>query len=494
MRIETSDESLTELQVDAVVIPVGAGNDLDGSGQALDRALNGALSDALPNLGFSGKSGSVCVLPSFGHVPAARIVAAGTGEQGELTLDGIRKAWGAAARKAREAGARSIASTTPPASFGSAGVRAASEGVQLGLYRHLEYRSQRDDDRDVERFVFTDSGDEERDAIGRAEPLTRGIRLARDLVNTPALDLYPGRLGGRAWEMADEHGLEITVHDRAALEEMGAGAIVAVGQGSAREPRLIHLIYRPEGESLGTAGFVGKAITFDTGGVNLKPADGMRNMKIDMGGGAAVIGAMRAIAELKPPFTVHGVVAAAENMVSHTSYRPGDVLTTLSGKTVEITNTDAEGRLVLADAMTFTARQGVDYMIDLATLTGASIVAVGDEAASLFSTDDELAGDILRAAEISGERMWLMPLWDAYRSNLDSDIADIVNSGTRDGGAIKAALFLKEFTHGIPWAHLDIAGPAWSTTVDGYRIKGATGYGVHTLATLLDIREHNQAG
>jgi leucyl aminopeptidase len=269
---------------------------------------------------------------------------------------------------------------------------------------------------------------------------------------------------------------------------MGAGAIVGVGQGSQREPRLIHLIYRPEGESLGVAGFVGKAITFDTGGVNLKPADGMRNMKMDMAGGAAVLGAMRAIAEIKPPFTVHGVIAAAENMPSHSAFRPGDVLKTLSGKTVEITNTDAEGRLVLADALTFTARQGAEFMIDLATLTGASIVAVGNSAASVYSTSDELAQDVLNAAEFSGERMWRMPLWDDYRADLNSDIADIVNSGNRDGGAIKAALFLKEFTHGVPWVHLDIAGPAWSTKEDGYRVKCGTGYGTHTLVTLLEQR------
>lgn len=314
------------------------------------------------------------------------------------------------------------------------------------------------------------------------------MKLARDLVNEPGLDLFPERLAGRAWEVADQLGLACTIYDRKALEEMGAGGIVGVGQGSSREPRLIHLVYTPDGESTGTIGFIGKAITFDTGGVNLKPADGMRNMKIDMAGGAAVLGAMRAIAELKPPFTVHGVIAAAENMPSHTAYRPGDVLRTLSGKTVEITNTDAEGRIVLADAMTFAARQGAELMIDLATLTGASVVAVGNEAASLFGTDDTLVSDLLQASEHAGERMWHMPLWESYRADLNSDIADIKNSGNRDGGAIKAALFLKEFTNGVPWAHLDVAGPAWSGKESGYRTVGATGYGVHTLVTFLEQR------
>jgi leucyl aminopeptidase len=198
---------------------------------------------------------------------------------------------------------------------------------------------------------------------------------------------------------------------------------------------------------------------------------------------------MRTIAEMKPPFTVHGVIAAAENMPSHTAYRPGDVLRTLSGKTVEIANTDAEGRIVLADALTFTARQGAELMIDLATLTGASIVSVGREAASLFGSDDALAADVNRASEYAGERMWHMPLWENYRSDLDSDIADIKNTGNRDGGAIKAALFLREFTHDVPWVHLDIAGPAWNQKESGYRSVGATGFGVHTLVTFLEQRE-----
>ncbi len=486
MKFETTNGPLAEQQADALLLVAQTNNQLIGAASDIDTALDGQLQSALSSVGFSGKSGTVAVLPTLGRLPAARVVVAGLGEPSDLTIDGIRSAWGAAARKAREAGARSIASDAPPSMFGPAGIRAAVEGARLGLYQHRIYRSEQNENGDVESITF--AGVDEPEQLVAGGQLADGICLARDLVNAPGLDLYPERLAGRAWEMADELGLECTVYDRAALQEMGAGAIVAVGQGSKREPRLIHLVYRPDGESLGVAGFVGKAITFDTGGVNLKPPDGMRNMKMDMAGGAAVIGAMRAIAEMKPSYTVHGVIAAAENMPSHSAFRPGDVLKTLSGKTVEITNTDAEGRLVLADALTFTARQGAEFMIDLATLTGASVVAVGNSAASLFGTDDALAQDVLQAAEFSGERMWRMPLWDDYRRDLDSDIADIVNSGNRDGGAIKAALFLREFTHGVPWVHLDIAGPAWSTKEEGYRIKCGTGFGTHTLATLLEQR------
>jgi leucyl aminopeptidase len=486
MKITTTSESIAEQQVDALLLGVSADNQLDDAGNQLDQALGGKLRDALSSVGFTGARGSTCSLPTFGQIPARTIIVTGMGDLASVTVDSIRAAWGEAGRAARKAGATSIASAPPASAFGSAAIRAAVEGIELGLYQHLDYRSDAGDQPAVESLTFV--GVDDADAITAGQQMARGVALARDLVNAPGLDLPPARLAGRAWEMADKHGLECTVYDRAALEEMGAGAIVAVGQGSQREPRLIHLVYRPEGESLGVAGLVGKAITFDTGGVNLKPADGMRNMKMDMAGGAAVIGAMQAIAELKPPFTVHGVVAAAENMPSHTSYRPGDVLRTLSGKTVEITNTDAEGRLVLADALTFTARQGAEFMIDLATLTGASVVAVGNGAASLFGSDDGLVQDVLQAAEFSGERMWQMPLWDAYRADLNSDIADIVNSGNRDGGAIKAALFLREFSHDLPWVHLDIAGPAWSTREDGYRIKCGTGYGTHTLVTLLEQR------
>jgi leucyl aminopeptidase len=488
MKLETVRGSLANQHADALLITVGNDNQLYDGAVEIDEALDGQLVSALTSLGFTGKSGSVCVLPTFGRIPATRIVVAGLGDSLKLTVDGIRSAWGAAARKARSAGATSIASTVPPATFGTAGVRAAAEGMRLGLYQHRVYRTESGNAKAVESVTFVGADDDAQEAITAGTRLATGVSLARDLVNTPGLDLYPERLAGRGWEIADEFGLECTVYDRAALYEMGAGAIVGVGQGSQREPRLIHMVYRPEGESLGVAGFVGKAITFDTGGVNLKPPAGMRNMKMDMAGGAAVIGAMRAIAEMKPPFTVHGIIAAAENMPSHTAFRPGDVLKTLSGKTVEITNTDAEGRLVLADALTFTARQGAEFMIDLATLTGASVVAVGNAAASLYGTDDALVQDVLKAAEFSGERMWQMPLWDDYRADLNSDIADIINSGNRDGGAIKAALFLREFTHDVPWVHLDIAGPAWSSKEEGYRVKCGTGYGTHTLVTLLEQR------
>jgi leucyl aminopeptidase len=488
MKFELFDGTLHEIETDAIIVPVGTNTTLTTQGEALDTATNGAFRKALETVGFTGKLATTTTIPTWGQLPATRIIAAGLGNLDAASPDAIRRAWGAASRTARNSGATTVASASPPESTGAEGLRAAAEGASLGLYRHLAYKTINRPKTELESVTFVTNLSGAELALTRAEHLASGIAVARDLVNEPGGSLYPERLAGRAWEIADEFGLDCTVYDRAALEEMGAGGIVGVGKGSIREPRLIHLVYQPEGESRGTIGLIGKAITFDTGGVNLKPAAGMRDMKIDMAGGAAVIGAMRSIAQLKLPFTVHGIVAAAENMPSNSSYRPGDVLRTLSGKTVEVTNTDAEGRIVLADAMTFANKHGVELMVDLATLTGASVVAVGNDASSLFANDDALAEEITNAAAISGERMWRMPLWSHYRSDLNSDIADIKNSGNRDAGAIKAALFLSEFTEETPWAHLDIAGPAWSRKRSGHVVKGGTGYGVHTLITMIEAR------
>jgi leucyl aminopeptidase len=494
MDIQIASGSIAEQRADALLVSADRDKRLDDSGQQIDRALNGELSRALEDLGFRGTIGSTAVVSTLGHLEARRVVVTGTGSSDGTTLDDVRRAWAAGARAARKAGARSIVSgPVPSIGAGAAAYRAAAEGVLLALYRFLSFRTVDLPTTDVAALTFLNAPDAAAGAIRDGEQIAAGVYAARDLVNRPGLDLYPERLAGAAWEMAEQFGLEVTSYDRGDLVDMEAGGIVAVGQGSSREPRLIHLVYRPDGESRGSAGFVGKAITFDTGGVNLKTAEGMSRMKMDMAGGAAVFGAMRMVAALKPSFTVHGVIAAAENMPSGTAYRPGDVLRTLSGKTVEITNTDAEGRIVLADALTYTARQNVDLMIDLATLTGASMVAVGAEASSVFGNDERLIQDVLAASQEAGERMWHMPLWDDYRRDLDSDVADIKNSGGRDGGAIKAALFLKEFTHGVPWVHLDIAGPAWSNKETGYLTKGGTGHGARTLVSLLERRATAEA-
>jgi leucyl aminopeptidase len=286
-----------------------------------------------------------------------------------------------------------------------------------------------------------------------------------------------------AQRVADENGLEIKIIEPAEMHELGMGAITAVGRGSVNEPRMIHLIYRPDAavDSGRSIGIVGKCITFDTGGYSIKPYEGMLEMKGDMAGGAAVLGAMSALRASGCPHIVHGVICAAENMISGEAFRPGDILTAMNGVTMEILSTDAEGRLVLADGLVYTARQGVAEMVDLATLTGAIVVALGEGTAGLFCNDDDLAARLESAANEAGERVWRMPLTEELKDQIKGDIGDIKNTGGRQGGAITAALFLQHFSEGLPWAHLDIAGCNRTGKPSAYTPKGATGWGVRTL-------------
>lgn len=487
MQVEIHTGKLVELTVDALVLAVAPGRVLEGDATALDGRLNGALKQALEDSDFDGKVGSALVIPTLGQIPAKRLVVTGIGDAKGRRARDVTRAWGRAARAARDAGARTVASTAPPIRGDdiTESFRAATEGVVLALYRFIVYRTVDLPSKEVDSFTFLDDRTEAHAGVAIGNAIAQGTCLARDLGNMPPDILYPETLALRAQEIALANDLSCVIYDREALEKMGAGAIVAVGKGSERDPRLIHLTYRPRGESRGTIAFVGKGITFDTGGMSLKPGGGMEEMKFDMCGGAAVLGAMSAIPALDLPYTVHGVVAGAENMPSGTAYRPGDILHTLNGKTIEIISTDAEGRLVLADALTYTSRLGVDAMIDLATLTGAAIVALGDQGTAVFSSDDSLANEILDAARWNAELMWHMPLWDEYQKLLKGSYADLRNSGGRPGGAIFAAMFLQEFIEGTPWAHLDIAGPAWNTKETELAPAGATGHGVRTLLTLL---------
>ena len=384
-----------------------------GDAASIDARLEGALKAALSDSEFSGKVGTTQVIPTLGRLPARRVVVTGVGSEANRTAYDVTRAWGAAARAARSAGAHTIVSAAPPSNDSSVAdtFRAAAEGARLALYRFLSFRTIDLPSSDVESVTFLDDRAEARQGVELGDAIAKGVCLARDLGNLPADVLYPDEFAVRAQQVALENDLSCAVYDRQALENMGAGAIVAVGKGSEHDPRMIHLTYKPSGESKGSIAFIGKGITFDTGGMNLKPTGGIESMKFDMCGGAAVLGAMSVVPSLNLPYTVNGVIAAAENMPSGTAYRPGDILRTMNGKTVEIISTDAEGRLVLADALTYCARLGVDAMIDLATLTGSSVVALGKQGTSVFSDDDRLANEILGAADQNGEKMWRMPLW-----------------------------------------------------------------------------------
>jgi leucyl aminopeptidase len=375
-------------------------------------------------------------------------------------------------------------------------LEAAAVGVSLGLYRFDTYRGAAAPEsahgRDVESVQILaeeiSKADAQR-ALSRATAVARGVNLARDLVNEPGSTLNPEEFARRAEIVARERGLEVEVLGPPELAEIGAAATLAVGGGSINTPRLIRLRYRPAGDAVGSrvVGLIGKAITFDTGGYSIKPYEGMLEMKGDMAGGAAVLGAMSALRDLGCTTPVEATICAAENMISGTAFRPGDVIKGMNGVTMEILSTDAEGRLVLADGLVDTARRGATELIDLATLTGAAIVALGDGTTALFATDDTLAERLLASAEDTGERMWRMPLIDELERKIEGDVGDIKNTGGRSGGAITAALFLKHFSERLPWAHLDIAGSARQEKASAIGPKGATGVGVRTLLRYLTV-------
>ncbi|MBI4593549.1 MAG: leucyl aminopeptidase, partial [Candidatus Rokubacteria bacterium] len=361
------------------------------------------------------------------------------------------------------------------------------EGALLGAYTFDRYKREKSD-KQVKTLRLVAPARAAREAgegAQRGEVFAQATAFARDLVNAPANEVHPTHLAQVATQIAREAKLKLKILDRAECEKLGMGAFLGVAAGSEQPPKFIHLTYTPARARRRVA-VIGKGITFDSGGLDLKPADGMLRMKDDMSGAAAVLGLMRALPQLKAPVEVHGLIAATETMPSGTAIRPGDVLRAMNGTTIEIGNTDAEGRLTLADALCYaTARVKPDEMIDLATLTGACVVALGPLCSGLLATDQRLADRLLAAAEQAGERVWQLPLIDEYREHLKSEVADLNNVGPRGGGAITAGLFLKEFAGTTPWAHLDIAGPAFSEKDLPLAPKGATGVAVRTLLTYL---------
>ncbi len=496
-----SGEPLTQV-ADALIVPVirtGDGPEVAGLVAEADAKLGGELKTLIVDARFSAKIGSALKVPTLGNLPARHLILAGIGDPAGLDADGVRRAWAAAALAARQSGAKTVASALPPtvnSLDAPASLLAAAEGVRLATYRFTKYygAARKDDPvpAEIDRLTFIGESVEANAAsaaLDRAAAIVAAVSLARDLVNEPASVINPVSMAGVAGEVAKDAGLEITVLGPEELGKLGAGAMLAVGKGSATPPQLIHLTYRPSADNAGqddrVIGLVGKAITFDTGGYSIKTHEGMLEMKVDMSGGAAVLGTMSALAAVGCPYMVHGVICAAENMISDRAFRPGDILTASNGVTIEVHSTDAEGRLVLADGLVYTARQGATELIDLATLTGAAVVALGNGTTALFASDDDLAAALLDAASEAGESTWRMPLTKGMEEQIRGNIGDLKNTGGRPGGAITAALFLQHFRDGLPWAHLDIAGTASASKARGYNPKGATGIGVRTLLTYL---------
>jgi leucyl aminopeptidase len=463
-----------------------------------DEAVKAAAAAVLLNGEFKAGANETLLLHAPAGMAAKRLLLVGLGKKAKASVSGVRSAAGTAVRFGKPRGIRELVFALPEAfseilepSLLPPGpcVRACVEGAFVGDYDPDTYRSDRTD-KSIESFTVAAPADSDQAALQAA--FAEGViigesqNFTRELVNEPGNKLTPTILGQRAAQMAGEVGLQWEVHSTEKLHELKMGAFWSVSQGSEQPPALIVLRYEPEGAHDGiydgpVLGLVGKGITFDTGGISIKPADSMEKMKYDMAGGAAMLGAMRAIALLKPKVRVICIVCAAENMPDGKAYKPGDVQTAMSGKTIEIINTDAEGRLVLADGLCYAKQLGATHLIDAATLTGACVVALGMVTAGAFSNDDETFAKFDAALATSGEKFWRLPLGEEYAEQIKSDIGDIKNTGGRWGGAITAAEFLKVFVEDTPWIHLDIAGLAWVEETKPYIAKGPSGVAVRSI-------------
>jgi leucyl aminopeptidase len=481
-RIATTSGALADADGDLLLIGAFA---TDGGVEPALPDGNDALADhiaRLPASGFKGKLGEVHVGPAPERVAAKAVAVLGLGKGSKLGASEVRRAAGSAGRKLFEF--KSIVVGLPREAGGVALTGPTVEGLILGSYRFVDHKSDKRPSQ-IESLSFADGdvADAERGVLKAGAAV-----VARDLINEPASTLTPTVLAERAAEIAEANGLTCEIWGPAELEERGFGGVLGVSQGSEQEPRFIQLRYAPEG-AVGKVALVGKGVTYDTGGYSLKPPTSMEQMKTDMSGAAAVIGAMSVLGRLDIKTEVLGFIPATENLVSGRAIKPGDVMRHYGGKTTEVMNTDAEGRLILADALAFASEEKPDAIVDVATLTGSMTVALGLRSTGVFCNDEGLAAELSSAGEAAGERTWPMPLWEDYKSELESEIADLKNVGSRYGGAITAAIFLQQFVgEGIPWAHFDIAGPARSESDRDELPKGGTGVATRTFIEWLEGR------
>ncbi len=473
-----------------VVVGVFEGRKLTAAAQEIDKASKGYLAELLRRGDHDGKAGTTLLLHNVPHVPSDRVLLVGLGREREFGESAYRKALASAVKAVRATGTTeaSLYLTDLPLRKRDIAfkVEQAVQAVVEGLYRFDRMKSRPAEAKRALRKVTLHVEKRSDIAAGeasaaRASAIAEGVSLARDLGNLPGNVCTPAYLATEAQEIARRHGLRCEILDQKELEKLGMGCFLAVARGSRQPPKLIVLEHAGGKKGDAPVVLVGKGVTFDTGGISLKPAAEMDEMKFDMCGAASVLGTMKAVALMKLPLNVVGLVPATENMPDGNAVKPGDIVTTMSGQTVEILNTDAEGRLILCDALTYAERFKPAAVVDIATLTGAMVIALGHVATGLFANNDPLARELLQAGEASWDRAWHLPLWDDYQEGLKSNFADIPNIGTRAGGSITAACFLSRFTKAYPWAHLDIAGTAWKSGAD----KGATGRPVALLSAFL---------
>lgn len=487
MNFKQSGENILKIKTNLLVLGIFKGGKLSGSVKRVDEALGGVLKDLSGNEKFEGDMGEFVLLSStFGRIGAKRVLLLGLGERPLFSQDTVRKAGNLTAKKMRDV-STSMA-FGPEFSKGRGYVSALAEGVILGSYEFNKYKTSNGPENEIENVVILSEELKEKkfqEEIETAKAVSESACFARDLVNEPPMYMTPSRLADVASSIADEGDLKCEIFDLEEIKSRGMGGIVAVSSGSAEPPRFIRLTYEPDKNPKTTLAVIGKGITFDSGGLCIKTADNMRTMKNDMAGAAAVLGIMKTISRLKPSIRVHGLISSCENMTGPAAYRPDDVIRAYNGKTIEVINTDAEGRIVLSDALSYAVHLRVDEIVDLATLTGACMVALGTYTAGVMGNDQKLVERLEKAAETAGEKIWQLPMDDELRSEIKSDIADIKNAGNRWGAAITAAMFLEQFVGNTPWAHLDIAGPAYNEKDSNWNPKGGTGFGVRTMVSYI---------
>ncbi len=492
MKINVLAGKIEKHKTDAVVILFFENEKPGKVAGRVDKALGGMISRLIRKGDFKPKTGAVHLLYPEGRIPAERLLLAGLGKRSELRLNRLRQVAGKAAPSLRSAGAQEITFVTD----GIGGLdaeelaQALIEGSLLGLYRFLKYKTDAENDRKKDLRTITLLTE----FSGAVRAMQKGVKIGeaiadstvmvRDMVNSPPVDMTPAIIASRAKEIARQFGLKIQVLETDQMQKLGMGALLGVALGSVQPPKFVIVEYRKGGRKPFIA-LVGKTITFDSGGISIKPAENMDRMKDDMAGGAAVLGAIRTAAVLQLPLNIVGLLPASENMPGGRAYKPGDVLRTMSGQTIETISTDAEGRLILADALAYACRYKPAVIVDIATLTGACGVALGQEAIGMLGTDDTFKRKIREAGGKTGERVWELPLWEEYYDQIKSDIADMKNTGGRAGAVITAAALLSKFVQKYPWVHLDIAATSWSEKDRPYTPKGATGIGMRLLTQFL---------
>jgi len=489
MDVQFRDMTVDRVKTDLLILPV-VERELDRSPlYVFDRRLKGKINERIRKAKFTGSEGSTLFYSTAGIFPAANLLIIGLGKAEEIEPDTWRRVAARARKEASAVGAEEIAFYFAPARESENAAAAVVEGMLLAAYQFTKYRSNSKPAGEVKSLTLFKPGLSRaggmQKAIREVQQTIPGVLLTRDLVNEPPSVTTATFLGAQAQRYCRGRGLSVEVWGKKKIESMKLAGLLAVNRGSSEEPRFIVIHYQPSGKKKKRVALVGKGITFDSGGLSLKPAKSMETMKLDMSGGAAVIGAMSRLPHLNLNVEVTGYIPTTDNLPGGNAQKPGDVIRYLNGKTIEVLNTDAEGRLILADALALAARQRPDYMINLATLTGACVVALGPQVGGLFSNHQWLADQLTRSAREAGEKLWQLPLVKEYREHIKSSVADMKNVGGPHGGAITAALILQEFVGDVPWAHLDIAGPSFAEADSALCPKGGTGFGVRTVLRFL---------